>query len=68
LAYLKLQDAKYQLSANWQPYLSYAPLEPGCSDEALEEFFSREEESHCGMCPANPQRFEKPLPLPLAGV
>jgi len=64
LAYLRMQDAKYQLSANWNPYLSYAPLEPDCSDVALEEFFSRKEESYCGMCPANPQQFEKPMPLP----
>jgi hypothetical protein len=63
LAYLKLQDDKYHLSDSWKPYLSYRPLEPGCSEEALHEFFSREEESYCGMCAANPQRLELPIPL-----
>jgi len=63
LAYLKLQDAKYPLSASWQPYLRYQPLEPGCSDQAMREFFSREEETHCGMCPASPQRFALPVPM-----
>jgi hypothetical protein len=63
LAYLKLQDDKYHLSDSWKPYLSYRPLEPGCSEEVLHEFFSREEESYCGMCAANPQRLELPIPL-----
>ncbi len=63
LAYLKLQQAKYRLSDSWKPYLHYQPLEPGCADEALEEFFRREEEPSCGMCPAHPQRFELPIPL-----
>ena len=64
LAYLKLQQAKYALSASWQPHLQYRPLEPGCSDDMLDEFFSREEEPQCGMCPAHPQRIDLPLPLP----
>jgi hypothetical protein len=63
LAYLKLQDAKYHLSEKWQTYLHYQPLEPGCSDEDLHRFFDREEEPHCGMCPAGPQRFALPVPL-----
>ena len=63
LAYLKLQDAKYHLSEKWKPYLQYRPLEPSCSDEELHEFFIREEESYCGMCPASPQWFEPPFPL-----
>lgn len=76
LAYLKLQDAKYHLSEKWQPYLRYRPLEPGCSEQELQEFFAREDEPVCGMCPANPQRFELPMPfasrpqttpLPLSG-
>lgn len=70
LAYLKLQDAKYQLSEKWKSYLQYRPLEPGCSDEELHQFFAREEESSCGMCPAEPQRFTLPIPLapPPSGV
>jgi len=65
LAYLPMQDAKHHLSQQWAPYLSYQPLEAGCSDAELLEFLAREEESYCGMCPANPEKFE--LPLPMAG-
>jgi hypothetical protein len=63
LAYLKLQDDKYHLSDSWKPYLQYQPLEPDCSDEQLAEFFRREEEPSCGMCPANPVVFTLPNPL-----
>ncbi len=63
LAYLPMQHAKYGLSQKWAPYLAYRPLEADCSDEALAEFFSREEEPSCGMCPARPERFVLPLPL-----
>ncbi len=63
LAYLKLQDAKYHLSDKWTPYLGYQPLEPGCSEATLNEFFAREDEPYCGMCPASPQPFEMPIPL-----
>jgi hypothetical protein len=63
LAYLKLQDARYPLSENWRTYLRYQPLEPGCTDQAMRDFFSREEEPHCGMCPASPQRFALPVPM-----
>jgi hypothetical protein len=63
LAYLGMQDAKYPLSPKWRPYLAYRPLEPGCTDRELKEFFSREEEKYCGMCPAKPEKFELPLPL-----
>jgi hypothetical protein len=63
LAYLKLQDAKYHLSDQWTPYLHYRPLGPDCSDEQLNEFFDREEEFYCGMCPAQPEPFRLPVPL-----
>lgn len=63
LAYLKMQDDKYQLSAQWKPYLQYQPLESACSDAQLEEFFSREEEPACAMCPARPEAFKLPVPL-----
>jgi len=62
LAYLPLQDAKYHLSEKWKPYLQYRPLEPSCSDEEVERFFAREEESFCSMCAAKPQRFALPIP------
>ncbi|MBP7371147.1 MAG: radical SAM protein [Arenimonas sp.] len=63
LAYLKMQDAKFGLSEDWQPYLNYQALQASCNDEQLTEFFSREEESACGMCPAKPEKFELPMPL-----
>lgn len=63
LAYLRMQDAKYRLSDSWQPYLQYRPLEPDCTDEQLVEFFNRQEETYCGMCPANPERFKLPIPF-----
>jgi len=63
LAYLGMQDAKYGLSDAWKPYLAYQPLDASCSDEQLTEFFEREEEPTCGMCPAKPKRFELPMPL-----
>lgn len=66
LAYLKLQDARHGLSEKWKPYLGYEPLSSDCSDEELNGFFDREEESFCAMCPAEPERFPIPLPLPRA--
>lgn len=65
LAYLRMQDAKYALSPRWKPYLGYEPLAPGCAQLELDAFFDREEESHCAMCPAAPQTFAMPLPIPL---
>ena len=63
LAYLRMQHAKVGLSAKWAPYLAYQPLEPGCSDAALREFFAREDEPYCSMCPAKPEHFRMPSPL-----
>ncbi len=64
LAYLGMQDRKYGLSEAWRPYLAYAPLEPGARDSEIRRFFAREEEPHCGMCSARPERFDLPVPLP----
>lgn len=63
LAYLPMQAARYSLSDSWRPYLNYQPLAADCSDEELREFFAREDETYCGMCPANSERFELPNPL-----
>lgn len=63
LAYLRMQHAKVGLAEVWRPYLQYQPLEPGCSEAELHEFFAREEEAACGMCPAKPERFTIRLPL-----
>lgn len=64
LAYLKMQDEKYHLSEKWSHYLQYEPLRTGCSDAELNEFFDREEESYCGMCPSRLVKFNLPIPLP----
>jgi len=63
LAYLGLQHAKYGLSEKWSPYLGYQPLHPDCSDEELQAFFRREEESVCNMCAANPEKLLLTNPL-----
>lgn len=63
LAYLGLQDRKFVLDAAWDPYLRYRPLAPDCTEAELEEFFDREDESVCGMCPASPEKFDLPLPF-----
>lgn len=63
LAYLGLQERKFGLSPAWAPYLGYAPLAPDCTEAELAEFFAREDESACGMCPAQPEKFALPSPL-----
>ena len=61
LAYLPLQKQKYpNLSDKWNPYLKYVPLTP---DGDIEEFFSREAESVCSMCPKKSELIQKPSPL-----
>jgi MoaA/NifB/PqqE/SkfB family radical SAM enzyme len=63
-AYLQLQKNKYGslLSKKWNPYLQYQPLNADCSNEDIVEFFNREEEYVCGMCPKSPQIFSKKDP------
>jgi hypothetical protein len=63
LAYLPMQHAKYHLSEKWAHYLTYEPLHPDCSDEAMRAFFLTEEESYCAMCPAQLHIVDKPWPL-----
>ena len=62
LAYLPLQAKKYNLSDKWNPYLKYQSLDVDCTDEELEEFLNREDESFCSMCPANRDVYTKPDP------
>jgi hypothetical protein len=64
LAYLPMQQEKFGIGEAWSPYLKYRPPSPDNSDEELSAFFAREEEPECGMCPAEPQTFALPLPLP----
>ena len=63
LAYLGMQHDKFGLSEEWAPYLAYQPLRPDCGDAELREFFAREDEPVCAMCPAEPERFKMPSPL-----
>lgn len=56
LAHLPTMNKKYNLSEKWDPYLKYTPLKPDCSREEIIEFFSRESEKYCGMCPSKPRR------------
>jgi organic radical activating enzyme len=63
LAYLPMQAKKYNLSEKWEPYLKYEALESNCSDEEMKEFFSRQWESYCNMCPAGKQHFRPENPL-----
>lgn len=64
LAYLGMQHEKYGLSEDWDHYLGYQPIGPECSDAELVAFLKRQGESYCGMCPAQPEHFELPLPFP----
>lgn len=63
LAYLKLQDKKYNLSPKWKKYLAYKPLEPDCTIEELHNFFKWQVEDYCGMCSSKPERFDLSLPF-----
>ncbi len=56
LAYLQLQARRHELSQNWSAYLGYRPLRPDCSETELADFFRREEEPYCAMCPAQPEK------------
>lgn len=64
LAYLRMQHEKYQLDEIWAPYLAYEALQPDCSDAELLAFVARKAEKFCGMCPAEPEQFDLPIPIP----
>lgn len=63
LAFLPLVKKKYGLSDDWNEFLTYTPLQFSCTDDELVQFFSQKSESFCGMCPANPVKFDLPLPF-----
>ena len=63
LAYLPMQKAEIRLSEEWDPYLFYKPLAPGCSRAALKAKAALEGEAACGMCSAEKRLFELPIPL-----
>jgi radical SAM family protein len=64
LAYLGMQQAKYDLSEKWATYLGYQPLDPSCSDRELDQFLALEDEPVCAMCSAEPRKFTLPNPMP----
>jgi hypothetical protein len=68
IAYLPMQHAKYQLGAEWQPYLRYEALGASATQSEVAAFLGREDEPVCLMCPAQPPRFDKPNPLTRAQV
>jgi hypothetical protein len=68
LAYLPMQHARYQLGAEWQPYLRYQALGPYAEPRQIAAFLAQEDEAACLMCPAKPPRFDKPNPLMRARV
>lgn len=57
LTFLPLMDAKFKLSEEWSHYLTYSGIEPACSDDDLERFFSLKAELYCGMCPTKRPKF-----------
>lgn len=65
LAYLRPQLKKVNMldHPKWQPYLAYQPLPSTCTDDELNEFVHREDESFCKMCPKKALQFELTSPL-----
>ncbi len=63
LAHLPRLAQKYHLAdrPTWAPYLRYEPLGLDASDEEIAAFFSRRQESYCGMCPTRLEYFEKTI-------
>lgn len=59
LAYLNLQNEKYDLDSVWDEYLKYEGLSADSTLEEIVEFYERGVESHCSMCPANDLIFIK---------
>lgn len=57
LAYLPNLNEKFGLSEEWDDYLAYVPLSSDANQEEIAEFFSRQEESYCNMCPAYEHKF-----------
>jgi hypothetical protein len=71
LAYLQMQDKKFNLNEKWLPYLGYRTgdlggqaLEPNCTFKELKNFYNTEDIFHCSMCPASQsehQEMKSPL-------
>ena len=65
LAYLPMVKRKIGLSPEWDFYLTYQPLDAGCSSGELDEFLAGRVEAFCGMCPASRRPFQKNNPDPI---
>ena len=62
IAYLSMQYAKYKMGDEWLPYLQWEPLSLDSSFKDKVEFFQREEEFICGMCPAKTNYIKRGSP------
>jgi organic radical activating enzyme len=62
IAYLSMQVKKYNLT-QWNDYLKYQPLSIDCPQIELQQFFDRQEEFICNMCPAKEELIQIKNPL-----
>jgi hypothetical protein len=62
-ASLHLAAEKFSLHEHdeWSPYLAYTGVDVTCSDEELDVHLNGGAEPVCGMCPANPESYEKDI-------
>lgn len=74
LAYLQMQDQKFDLHPKWEPYLTYRhgdlkgqAIEPTASQREIKAFYEEEEIPHCAMCPAK-VNYHPNFPSPLIPV
>jgi hypothetical protein len=59
LAYLNLQNEKYNLDDIWKQYLQYEGLSSESSLQEIVDFYEKKEEGYCSMCPAKDVFFIK---------
>lgn len=64
LAYLALISRYFKLSDEWRNSLSYKPLEPNCSEEALINWLNERAGVECSECPTERENLTE-LPSPL---
>jgi organic radical activating enzyme len=62
-ASLHLAAEKFSLEANaaWAPYLAYKGVDVNCTDAELHAHLKGGAEPVCGMCPVNPESYEKDI-------
>jgi len=77
LAYLQMQDKKFNLDSKWDKYLTYREgdydgqaIGPKSSYQQIKMFYETEEIKHCAMCPASgtANKFKLPCPLPSSNL